>query len=66
MDDIASYDQSNIASLMVTSQQTKTVMSQSQTVGTATHTQSVVGASKIQPSTITGGHKTVTILNQTD
>ena len=37
--DIASYDQSNMASLMVTSQQTKTVLSQqSNTVGTATHT----------------------------
>ena len=38
MDDIASYDQSNMASLMVTSQQTKTVMSQSQNGATATHT----------------------------
>ncbi len=50
---------------MVTSQQTKTAVlsQQSNTLGTATQTHSTVGLSKIQPSTITGAHKTVTVLN---
>jgi len=49
---------------MVTSQQTKTAMSQSITGGTATHTQSQLNpGSKIQPSMMTAANKTVTVLN---
>jgi len=54
-----------MASLVVTSQQTKTAVlsQQSNTLGTATQSRSTVGLSKIQPSTITDLHKTVTVLN---